>query len=130
VDRDEPKLASLEADIRAQSSTMVRIIVTDLLAEKSAQELFDELEKEDVHGLINSAGLTYYGPTVAGQLDLYRSIIDLDFRLVVEAIYAAAKGAAQRYSESGLTVHMNRHRSLLLRLAGTIYDYDRYGRPA
>ncbi len=230
VDRDAGGLHTLAAEIGARSSVTVRTVVKDLLEDNCAQYLFDELEDEDIYGLVNNAGLTYYGPTEAAPLELYRSIIDLDFRLVVElsllflsrfkekgggfilnitslgsfvpipyqALYAAAKGAAQSFSESlslenrrepvvictmapsgmvtdmitesGLTLHMNRHRysylsaedaaerairglkrgrrliipgfinrliylainllprNLLLRLAGKIYDYDRYGR--
>jgi short-subunit dehydrogenase len=229
VDRDERGLKQLAAEISGRSSVTVRILAKDLLEDNCAQRLFDELENVDIYGLVNNAGLTSYGPTEAARLDLYRSIIDLDFRLVVElsllflsgfkergegfilnitslgsfvpipyqAIYAAAKGAAQSFSESlslenrggsviistmapsgivtdmiaeaGLTRHMNRHRysylsaadaagqairglkrgrrliipgfinrlvylainilprNLLLRLAGKIYDYDRYG---
>jgi len=230
VDRDGQGLERLEAEISGRSSGTVRILVKDLLENNCAQSLFNELKNEDVFGLVNNAGLTCYGPAEAAQLELYRSIIDLDFRLVVElsllflsrfkakgegficnitslgsfvpipyqAIYAAAKGAAQSFSESlmlenrggavvvctaapsgivtemiaesGLTPHMNTHRfsyltaedaarqvirglkrgkrliipgfvnrliylavnvlprRVLLRLAGNIYDYDKYGR--
>ena len=132
VDRDEHGLEQLAAQIGTRSSVAVRIVVKDLLAEHCAQSLFDELENADVYGLVNNAGLTCYGPTAAARLDLYRSIIDLDFLRVVElsllflsrfkqrgegficnitslgsfvpipyqAIYAAAKGAAQSFSES------------------------------
>jgi len=132
VDRDEPGLDRLAEQISTQSSATVRVLVRDLLEENRARSLFDELENTEVRGLVNNAGLTSFGPTEAGQLDLYRSIIELDFRLVVElsllflsrfkqrgggficnvtslgsfvpipyqAIYAAAKGAAQSFSES------------------------------
>jgi short-subunit dehydrogenase len=229
VDRDERALAQLAAEISCRSSGTVRILVKDLREVDCAQSLFEELETADVYGLVNNAGLTYYGPTEAAQLELFRSIIDLDFRLVVElsllfssrfkergegficnitslgsfvpipyqAVYAAAKAAAQSFSESlmmenrggavvistvapsgivtdmiseaGLTRHMRRHRysylsaeeaarqvisglkrgkrliipgfinrliylainvlprNLLRSLAGSIYDYDKYG---
>jgi short-subunit dehydrogenase len=229
VDRDEPALEQLAEQIRDQSSAKVRVLALELLEKDCAQRLFEELENADVYGLVNNAGLTSFGPAEAVQLDLYRSIIGLDFRLVVElsllflsrfresgggficnitslgaflpipyqAIYAAAKGAAQSFSESlslenrggtvaictvapsgivtdmiaeaGLTRHMRAHRysylspeeaarrvigglkrgkpliipgfinrlvylainvlprKLLLRLAGRIYDYDKYG---
>lgn len=231
VDREEAGLEQLAAKISGRCSAAVRILKRDLLLENSARSLFDELEGRDVFGLVNNAGLTYYGPTEAAQLDLYRSIIGLDFRLVVElsllflskfkaqgegfilnitslgsfvpipyqAIYSAAKGAAQSFSESlmlenrggpvlistvapsgivtemiaesGLTRHMLKHRfsylkvedaarvvirglkrgkrliipgfinrliylainvlprNVALRLAGDIYDYDKYGGP-
>ena len=229
VDRDEQGLQRLAEQIRAQSGATVRILVKDLLEAESARGIFEELRDADITGLVNNAGQTCYGPTEAARLDLYRSIIELDFRLVVElsllflslfeergegficnitslgsfvpipyqAIYAAAKGAAQSFSESlrmenrggavaictvapsgivtdmitesGLTRHMQAHRycylsaedtagqvirglkrgkgliipgfinrviylavnilprNLLLRLAGKIYDYNRFG---
>ena len=170
VDQDEPGLDRLAEQIGSQQPGAVRVLVRDLLETDCARSLFDELEATDVHGLVNNAGLTYFGPTEDGQLDRYRSIIELDFRLVVElsllflsrfkqrgggficnvtslgsfvpipyqAIYAAAKAAAQSFSESlsvenrggavticsvapsgivtdmiaeaGLTGHMNSHR--------------------
>jgi short-subunit dehydrogenase len=230
VDRDEQGLRRLAAEIKDRSSAGARVIARDLLEHGCAQSLFDELEKEDLFGLVNNAGLTYYGPTEGARLELIRSIVDLDFRLVVElsllfirrlkendggficnvtslgsfvpipfqAVYAAAKAGAQSFSESlmlenrggpvvistvapsgivtdmisesGLTRHMQRHsfsylsaedtaavvikglkrgkrliipgfvnrliylainvlpRNLLLRLAGRIYDYRRYGK--
>jgi short-subunit dehydrogenase len=84
VDREEAGLEQLAAKISGRCSAAVRILKRDLLLENSARSLFDELEGRDVFGLVNNAGLTYYGPTEAAQLDLYRSIIGLDFRLVVE----------------------------------------------
>jgi short-subunit dehydrogenase len=170
LDRDEPGLDRLAEQIRLQSASTVRILVRDLLEGNCAPSLFDELKNTEIHGLVNNAGLTFFGPTEAGQLEQYRRIIDLDLRLVVElsllflarfkqmgggficnvtslgsfvpipyqAIYAAAKGAAQSFSESlcaenrggavtictvapsgivtdmiaeaGLTGHMNAHR--------------------
>jgi short-subunit dehydrogenase len=229
VDRDRQGLQRLASEINHRSSVHVRILARDLLEHGCAQRLFDELENEDLFGLVNNAGLTYYGPTEDARLELARSIVDLDFRLVVElsllfirrlkdnnggficnvtslgsfvpipfqAVYAAAKAGAQSFSESlmlenrggpvvistvapsgivtdmisesGLTLHMQRHsfsylsaedtaavvikglkrgkrliipgfinrliylainvlpRNLLLRLAGRIYDYRRYG---
>jgi short-subunit dehydrogenase len=138
VDRDEPGLKQLAGQIGKQSSGKVRILVRDLLQKNCAQSLFEELESVDVHGLVNNAGLTFFGPTEFSQLERYRAIIELDFRLVVEltllflsrfqrrgggficnvtslgsfipipfqAVYAAAKGAAQSFSES--LYHENR----------------------
>jgi uncharacterized protein len=229
VDRDEGGLAQLAAEIGCRSSATVRTMAKDLLEVDCARSLFEELESSEVYGLVNNAGLTCYGLTKSAELELYRSIIDLDFRVVLElslmflsrfkergegficnitslasfvpipyqAVYAAAKAAAQSFSESllaenrrgavvistvapsgiqtdmiseaGLTLHMHRHRScylsaeeaarqvisglkrgkrliipgfinrlvylainvlprsFLLRLAGSIYDYDKYG---
>jgi len=170
VGRDVAGLNNLVEEINSRCSVKTRIIVKDLLTEHSAKTLYDEIKDDDIFGLVNNAGLTYYGETESSNLDLFRSIINLDFRVVVElsllflsrfkakgegfilnvtslasfvpipyqAVYAAAKGAAQSFSEclyqenrgspviistfapsgiitdmieeSGLTGHMHKHR--------------------
>ena len=170
VSRDVAGLNNLVEEINSRCSVKTRIIVKDLLTEHSAKTLYDEIKDDDIFGLVNNAGLTYYGETESSNLDLFRSIINLDFRVVVElsllflsrfkakgegfilnvtslasfvpipyqAVYAAAKGAAQSFSEclyqenrgspviistfapsgiitdmieeSGLTGHMHKHR--------------------
>ena len=48
-------------------------------------ELFGSIvEGIEVFGLINNAGLTFYGETRAVHMERQRAIIDLDFRVVVE----------------------------------------------
>jgi short-subunit dehydrogenase len=84
VGRNESKLKELIDEINRRCSVRTRIVVKDLLAEGSALSLYHETENEDIFGLVNNAGLTYYGPTEASYLDLFTSIIDLDFRCVVE----------------------------------------------
>lgn len=174
VGRNLAGLNNLVEEISSRCFVETRIMVKDLLAEHSAQSLYDELKDDDIYGLVNNAGLTYYGESDASHIDLFRSIINLDFRLVVElsllflskfkaagegfilnvtslasfapipyqAVYAAAKGAAQSFTEclyqenrdcpvfistfapsgiltdmihkSGLTLHMERHRYFYL----------------
>jgi len=174
VGRDVAGLNNLVEEINSRCSVKTRIIVKDLLTEHSAKTLYDEIKDDDIFGLVNNAGMTYYGVTEASQIDLFRSIINLDFRLVVElsllflsrfkaqgegfivnvtslasfvpipyqAVYAAAKGAAQSFTEclyqenrgcpvvistfapsgivtemiheSGLTLHMEMHRYFYL----------------
>jgi short-subunit dehydrogenase len=231
VGRNMAGLNNLVEEINSRCSVKTRIMVKDLLTEHSAQTLYDELKDDDIFGLVNNAGMTYYGVTEASHIDLFRSIINLDFRLVVElsllflsrfkaqgegfilnvtslasfvpipyqAVYAAAKGAAQSFTEclyqenrgsplvistfapsgivtemiheSGLTLHMETHRyfyltpesaaravirglkrgkrviipglinrliyffmnilprSILVVLAGKIYNYEKYRKP-
>jgi short-subunit dehydrogenase len=132
LDRDRPGLKRLAAEIGDRSSAAVRILARDLLAENCAQSVLEELEKEEIYGLVNNAGVTYFGPAEEASPELVRAIVDLDFRLVVElsllflsrfkargqgficnitslsafvpipyqAVYAAAKSAAQSFSES------------------------------
>jgi short-subunit dehydrogenase len=84
VGRDEKRLNQLVGEIDRRCSVRTRIVVKDLLEKQSAYSLFKELEHEEIFGLVNNAGMTYYGPTESSQLDLFGSIIELDFRRVVE----------------------------------------------
>lgn len=170
VDKNLKGLQKVVEEIGEPRSAKIKIIFKDLLDEDGPRSLLDDLGNEEVFGLVNNAGLTYYGETEASHLDLFRSIINLDFRVVVElsllflsrfkakgegfilnvtslasfvpipyqAVYSAAKGAAQSFSEclyqenrgcpviistfapsgivtdmieeSGLTGHMRKHR--------------------
>lgn len=84
VDRDAEGLDRLAGEIAGRCRAAVRTFARDLLAEDAARELYAQVAEVPVHGLINNAGLTYYGEAAAGELPTYRSIIDLDFRLTVE----------------------------------------------
>jgi short-subunit dehydrogenase len=84
VGRDEARLNDLAGEIAQSSSAGTRIVVKDLLKEDSAHSLFDETKQEDVFGLVNNAGLTYYGPTQAAALQQFTSILEVDLRRVVE----------------------------------------------
>jgi short-subunit dehydrogenase len=84
VGRDRAGLQSVVDEIGEHCSVEVKIIPQDLLAENSAQIIFDEVQRDDIFGLVNNAGMTYYGETEVSQIDLFRSIIDLDFKVVVE----------------------------------------------
>jgi short-subunit dehydrogenase len=131
VDRNEADLRELAGEIRGSCSSSVLTIARDLLSENAPRDIFDQLADIPVFGLINNAGLTYYGETTASELGSFTSIIELDFRVVVElsllflsrfrldgggfilnvtslaaflpvpyqAVYAAAKAAAQNFSE-------------------------------
>ena len=131
VDRNAAGLRELAGEIGGSCSSTVVTIARDLLSDNAPREIFDELADVPVYGLINNAGLTYYGQTTACELQRFTSIIELDFRVVVElsllflsrfqrdgegfilnvtslsaflpvpyqAVYAAAKAAAQNFSE-------------------------------
>jgi short-subunit dehydrogenase len=84
VGRDEGRLNDLAGEIAQRTSVGARIVVKDLLREDSAYSLFDETKDEDVFGLVNNAGLTYYGPTQAAALGQFASILEVDLHRVVE----------------------------------------------
>jgi len=84
VDRDQAGLARLADEITGSCAARVRTVVRDLLSENAPREVFEALEGVPVYGLINNAGMTYYGETSASELPRFRSIIDLDFRVPVE----------------------------------------------
>jgi short-subunit dehydrogenase len=131
VDRNAAGLRELAGEISGSCSSRVLAIARDLLAEDAPRKLHEELAEVPVFGLINNAGLTYYGETRVCELPKLTAIIELDFRVVVElsvlflsrfrragegfilnvtslaaflpipyqAVYAAAKAAAQNFSE-------------------------------
>jgi len=131
VDRNEEGLRALAGEIGNICSSQVTTIAGDLLCEKAPRQIFAELAETEVYGLINNAGITYYGETAAEELQKFISIIEIDFRVVVElsllflsrfqragegfilnvtslaaflpipyqAVYAAAKAAAQNFTE-------------------------------
>ncbi|UCF98244.1 MAG: SDR family NAD(P)-dependent oxidoreductase [Spirochaetaceae bacterium] len=84
VGRSRESLQNVADEIGATCSVDVKIIAQDLLADNGAQILFDKLRHDRIFGLINNAGMTYYGDTEASQIDRFRSIIALDFKVVVE----------------------------------------------
>jgi short-subunit dehydrogenase len=131
VDRNAAGLRELAGEIGRSCSSRVVTIVRDLLSDNAPGEIFAELAQVEVYGLINNAGLTFYGETKASELQRFKSIIEVDFRVLVElsllflsrferagegfilnvtslaaflpipyqAVYAAAKAAAQNFSE-------------------------------
>jgi len=63
VARDAHRLDQLAADLRAEYSITTRVIPKDLSVNTSAQEIFDELQKERIriNVLVNNAGFDVYG---------------------------------------------------------------------
>ena len=82
VDRNGPGLRVAAREIEGHGE--VTVIRCDLLEDGSVKSLFEMVRELDVFGLINNAGLTYFGETDAAELPRFESIIDLDFKVVVE----------------------------------------------
>ena len=84
VGRNRAGLEEVAAEIGQHCSREVKIIVQDLLADGGARIVYEQVRDLDLFGLVNNAGMTYYGNTEASRIERFRSIIELDFRVVVE----------------------------------------------
>ena len=62
----------LAGEIGGSCSSPVLTIARDLLADNAPRAIFAALAEVPVHGLINNAGLTYYGETTASELPAAR----------------------------------------------------------
>ena len=84
VDQNGGALRATAREVEETSSSRVAVVELDLLKKDCAPELAARVEGMEIFGLINNAGLTFYGETRAAHMDRQRAIIDLDFRVVVE----------------------------------------------
>lgn len=84
VGRHRESLLDVASEIDELCNVEVKTIVQDLLADNAAKILFDKVRNERIFGLINNAGMTFYGRTEASRIEFFRSIIELDFKVVVE----------------------------------------------
>ena len=63
VARSQDKLEELKEEIEKKYGTSVKVLTKDLSDSKAPQEIFSELESEDINVdvLVNNAGFTVYG---------------------------------------------------------------------
>jgi short-subunit dehydrogenase len=130
VDRNLKGLQEVFEEIGEPQSVKVKVIIKDLPAEDGARSLYEDLRNEEVFGLVNNAGLTYYGETEALHLDLFRSIINLVFRVVVELSLLflskfKAKGEGFILNVTGLASFV----PIPYAMARGIYRYEKYRGP-
>ncbi|MFC2120049.1 SDR family NAD(P)-dependent oxidoreductase [Bacteroidota bacterium] len=74
------KLSELKKNIEGQCDSKVIIIETDLLNHESLYSLYEQaISNVDVYGLINNAGITYYGKTDDKSISTFKNIVDVNF---------------------------------------------------
>lgn len=78
------RLEELKKEIESSSSSKVEIIQSDLAKDEDVENLFKQAtEKVDLYGVVNNAGITYYGKTGTDNLKKFETIIDVNFRSVM-----------------------------------------------
>ena len=79
------KLENLKKEIEQDNNTKVEIVEVDLSQSEGVDFLFNRATKiGPIYGIINNAGLTYYGKTEKAKIDKYEQIIDLNFSAVMK----------------------------------------------
>jgi short-subunit dehydrogenase len=83
--RRKERLEELKQEIEASSNAKVVIIPADLSREEDVELLFNEtLQKvPDLYGVINNAGVTYYGKADTQHLDTFKKIMDVNFHALM-----------------------------------------------
>lgn len=74
--RRKERLDELKKEIETAGDSKVITIEADVSTTEGADHLFQTAtQKADVYGVINNAGITYYGMSEQGQLDYFEKII-------------------------------------------------------
>jgi short-subunit dehydrogenase len=84
VARNEAKLNSLAAELRANHGVEVKVLVKDMAAAAAPGEIFAALSGVPVSVLVNSAGFGLYGPFVQGDLHEQTEMMQVNMTALVE----------------------------------------------
>jgi len=83
--RREDRLRQLREEIRSRVDVDVNVMRCDLSAAEDRRRLLGVLSRESgITGLINNAGVTRYGPMKYDDLDVYRTILEVNLVAVME----------------------------------------------
>ncbi len=82
--RRKERLEELKKEIEGACDSMVHILPVDVATEEGADALFRQAtEKAPIYGIVNNAGLTYYGKAEASNLEFFHRIIAVNFSSVM-----------------------------------------------
>jgi uncharacterized protein len=86
VARDEARLTQISAEISARYGVKIKVLPRDLSRPAAAVEIFDELQREQIHVgiLVNNAGFGFHGP-----------FVDLDWRKQADLLQVNITALAQ-----------------------------------
>ena len=83
--RRKDKLEELKKEIESIQPSRVEIVEVDLSEPEGADFLFNRaVEIAEIYGLINNAGVTFYGNTEESQYNIYKEIIDVNLIAVMK----------------------------------------------
>jgi short-subunit dehydrogenase len=78
--RRRERLEALKQEIESSCASRVYVCVVDLSSQEGPETLFRAAESVgQVFGLVNCAGVTYYGKTLDGTTEAYESMVALNF---------------------------------------------------
>jgi uncharacterized protein len=83
--RRKERLEELKKEIESSSTSKVVIIPSDLSRQEDVDTLFTQtIEKvPDLYGVINNAGVTYYGKADTQHLDTFKKIMDVNLHALM-----------------------------------------------
>lgn len=82
--RREEKMRGLQEELRRDAGVEVEVVAVDLATPDGCDVLFRRAGAfGKIYAVVNNAGMTAYGKTVAGELPLYQTIVDLNVRAVM-----------------------------------------------
>jgi short-subunit dehydrogenase len=121
VARDEDRLNTLAARLRAETGVKVDVIKADLTKREDSLKI-EALLRDDagIGALINNAGLSVQSPLTGGDPDRLQAIIDLNITAATRLAIAAATGFAAR--GDGLIVNIASVLALAPEISNGIYS--------
>jgi len=89
VARDKARLELVADELRGRHSGKFRVLPKDLGEAAAAQEIFDELQREQIFitALVNNAGFGFQGPFAELDLQGHRHMIHVNMTALVELTY-------------------------------------------
>ncbi len=79
------KLEQLKKEIEQDNNTKVEVVGVDLSQSEGVDFLFNIATKiGPIYGIINNAGLTYYGKTEKAKIENYNQVVNLNFNAVMK----------------------------------------------
>ncbi len=83
--RRRDRLEELAEEIKSKAGVSVSVVETDLSSSESLMNLFNRsIESDDLAGVVNCAGMTYFGEATLEHLDNFKRIMDVNLGAVME----------------------------------------------
>lgn len=105
VARSEDRLHDIKREFETEHDVGVKVIPKDLTSNSACQEIYDELDREEVfvHSLVNNAGFGNYGAFIDNEWDREEALL----RLNIEALTHLTQLFAKPMAEAGRGRIMN-----------------------
>lgn len=82
--RRKDRLETLKQQIEKETDSQVKVLEADVSTTESTDKLFEDVVKmADIYGVINNAGITFYGPATTNDLEFFDKIVDVNLKAVI-----------------------------------------------